>query len=485
MSDSIESFSALMKLERTSSLFYKKWPSNDTEKRWNQFISHLNSLSSEDSSFENLSHKKIELLQNLLDAYISDPEHDINIILRGGKRVLPQMTSAIPKLTINKIGFDETENEQNLLLLLNNIPKRSFKPIAIPLMKYYLNSGKQTRIIKDYIRLVFSSFQPSDAAYISNLEIFLSENELQKRLYAIQTGTYNDALSRLGIAEKYKSSLYFKLHFFDWISTLNEYSYNLIADNNTEIVNCTEDEKKIILARIIVYAHDSIKGKERDDFVKKVDVNFFEKKGIDKTEKEYWTIVSEKYKTEKNIQLLKDAHIYYSNIFTRFIITKFYDSLAEIASDRSGHARAEFWRKYGSSEEFVNIKLVLNGWQRREVFKGLFPEEARIFDKHCIKCDNNSDLESAVFVIIFTSKIIVDYVQNGHSGQVFNSENAYIKNLINRHSVINSREFNYFTTGSVLDNYRYTEGRILHNGKNWQRKTTLFLNSNGIYPGSD
>ena len=486
MSNDIESFSALMNLERTSTLFLttKKWPSEKTETRWTKFISYLNSLSLEDTSYENISTKKLELLQKLLDSFYADTEHDINIILRVGKRILPQMISAIPKLKVNNISICESENEQYLLLLFNNIPKPYFRSIAIPLMKYYLNSGNRAQVLIDFIRLVYSTLQKNDAAYISNIELFLSEQELCNRLKNLKAQNYSEALSKLQIPEKYKTSLYFKLYFFYWIFSLRAYSYNLIKDNYTDIKNCTEDEKKLLLARIIVAAHESGRGSESDDFIKKIDTDFFYKDGIDKTEEEYWILLGDEYKNDANQRLLNKAHTYYVNIFTRFIITKFYDSLGEIASDRSGQARAEFWRKYGTSDAFVDIKLVLNNWQRRKVFAGLTSNEIRIFNKHCIRCDNEGYTESAVFVIIFTSKIIVDYVQNGHSGQVFNSDNTYINNLLHRYSVANSKEFNYFTSGSIFNN-PWGEGRIIHRGYYWQSETGRMLSRNNIYPGNE
>lgn len=486
MSDDIESFSALMNLERTSTIFLtsKKWPSEKTENRWTKFISYLNSLSLEDASYENISTKKLELLQKLLDSFYEDKGHDINIIIRVGKRILPQMISAIPKLKVNNISIAQFENEQYLLLLFNNIPELYFRSIAIPLMKYYLNSGNQTQSLKDFIRHVYSSLNKHDPAYISNIEIFLSEQKLCNSLKNLKAQNYSEALSKLQIAENFKTSLYFKLRFFYWIFSLKAYSYNLIKENYSDIKNCTEDEKKLLLARIIVAAHESGRGSESDDFIKKIDADFFYKDGIDKTEDEYWILLGDEYKNDTTQKLLNKAHTYYVNIFTRFIITKFYDSLGEIASDRSGQARAEFWRKYGTSDSFVDIKLVLNNWQRRRVFAGLTPNEIKIFNKHCIRCDNEGLTESAVFVIIFNSKIIVDYAQNAHSGQVFNSDNPYITNLIHRYSVANSKEFNYFKTGSIFDN-PWGEGRIIHRGYYWQSKTGRMLSRNNIYPGNE
>lgn len=486
MNDDIKSFSALMNLERASTIFLttRKWPSEKTEKNWDKFITYLNSLSSEEPPFENLTTKKLELLQKLFDSFISDSAHDINRIIRVGKKVLPQMISAIPKLTINKIPIDDEKNERYLLLFFNNIPKTYFRSISIPIMKYYLNSGKQSLIIKSFIRLIFSSIQTTDAAYISNIELFLSEKELRKKLKNLKAPTYNNALTKLDVAEKFKNSLYFKVHFFYWIQSLRIYNYDLIKDNYTDIKNCTEDEKKLLLAKIIIFAHDSMNGKKNDEFIKRIDADFFRKDEVDKTEKDYWILLGSEYKTAENEALLNKAHAYYVNIFTRFIITKFYDSLGKIANDRSGQARAEFWRKYGTSEAFVDIKLILNDWQRNQVFAGLNLNEIKIFNKHCIQCDNNSYSESAVFVIIFNSKIVVDYVQNNHSGQVFNSNNPYITNLLHRHFISNSKEFNYFTSGSVFNN-PLGEGRIIHSGYYWQTKIDQALSQNNIYPGND
>ncbi len=486
MNDDIKSFSALMNLERASTIFLttRKWPSEKTEKNWNKFIAYLNSLFSEESSVENLTTKKLELLQKLFDYFISDPVHDINKIIRAGKRILPQMIFAIPKLTINKIPIDAAENERYLLLFFNNIPKTYFGSISIPIMKYYLNSGKQSQIIKNFIRLIFSSLETTDSAYIPNIELYISEQELRKKLTNLKAPSYNDALTKLGVAEKFKNSLYFKLHFFYWIQSLRTYSYDLIKDNYTDIKNCTEDEKKLLFAKIIIFAHDSINDKKSDEFIKRIDADFFRNDEVDKTEKDYWILLGKEHKTAENEALLNKAHTYYLNIFTRFIITKFYDSLGEIASDRSGQARAEFWRKYGTSEAFVDIKLILNDWQRSRVFAGLNLNEIKIFNKHCIHCDNNSYSESAVFVIIFNSKIVVDYVQNAHSGQIFNSTNPYITNLLHRHFVSNSKEFNYFSSGSIFNNPS-GEGRFIHSGYYWQTKIDQVLSQNNIYPGND
>lgn len=487
MSDSeIESFSALMDLSRTATinLTDNQWPDKNFDKKWNSFIDYLKSFSDEENGLAEITDRKLQLLQKLLDLFFASEEKDISIIRSGSKKNIPQILYSLNRLVVDDKPLSDRENLTNFILLLNKIPESDYIKIAVPLLKYYLRSTKPEEELNPIIVKVFSTFNSSLAVYEKDIDLYVNYDHLASKLrQSVKGTTLDEVLVRVGVSERYVTTTYMKSLFFLWFFSQSHYDQELLEKNKTNIDECTSDEKKLLLASIInsTYLRSSIS--DKDIFIRTTDEKYFPTPTIDKTEDEYWTLVTSDLDTQNNINLLHSAHKYYVNIFTRFIITKFFDSLSDIASDRNGQARANYWRRYGTSDAFEDIKLVINSWQRRRVFAGLTSSEAKKFSKHVIVNSSDGYSESPVFIIVFKTKTVAIFLQTGHSAQVFNTDNPTIRNILHSSYVYSSKALSIYTAGSLYNSYD-RQGRVIQNGY-WQYNFTHFLSRNGITQGKE
>lgn len=485
MSD-IEAFTALMKLSRTgtNNLIVNRWPDEAFERKWTSFIDYLKSFNDEQNSISEITDKKLQLLQKLLEAFISSPDKDIEIIRNTGKKNIPRIIYAIDRLQIGGKPFSDKKNHDYLIMFLNKIPATDYQKIAVPLLKFYLGTINPDNELKPIISTVFSSFDSSIPVYEKDINLYIDYEYIVSKIQQEKKATtLDEVLLNVGVSNRYISTIYMRSLFFKWFSILNRYNIELLQKNKTSLEECTSDEKKIVFASIINTTFARNSNTDKDMLIRQIDETFFPTPKIDKTEIEYWSLVTPILDNEKNQRLLKKAHRHYANIFTRFIITKFFDSLSDIASDRNGQVRANYWRSYGSSEDFVDIKIVINSWQRRKVFSGLTPSEITKFSKHIIRNTSEGISESPVFVIVFKTKTVAVFLQTGHSAQVFNSDNPAITNLIHKSYVDSAKDFSIYTSGSVYNNYN-GQGRVIQNGY-WQYNFFQFLSKYGIRPGKE
>ncbi len=481
----IESFSALMNLSRTAtnSFSQNQWPDKNLDKKWSDLISYLYSFGDEENNLSEITDRKLEQLQKRVDLFFASENHDISIIRLGSPKNIPQIIYSITKIMVNKRPLSDKENWDNLLLFIQNIPKEDYEKIAVPLMKYYLSSDNPETELTPVVRSIFSTFEPSMSVYEKDMNLYVDSNYIATKLMqAEKRMTLNETLKDIGVSEKYMTTVYMKSLFFIWFFTLNLYTIELLQQNKSSIDECTSDEKKLLFAAVIVstFNQNVIPKAEKDDFIRRVDKDFFPT-SYDKTEKQYWTIVNSKLETVLNKKKLDAAHKYYTTIFTRFIITRFFDSLGSVAKDYNGQARAEYWRRYGNSDAFVDIKLVLNNYQKRLVLSGLVQNEKQIFTKHIITNYSDGNNESPLFVMIFETKIIAVFLETGNAAQVFDSENPAIKKLLNSSHVSTVKEFKIFGVEDGTIRNRYDgQGRVIQNG-DWQYYLDEFLEDNGIY----
>lgn len=488
MNDDIESFSALMQLSRTATinLTDNQWLDEEVDKKWNDFINFLNSFSNKENAIADISDKKLLLLQKLLDQFFKSNKPDISIIRNGSRKNIPQIIYSINKLIVNDLPFSDKENLGNFILFLNEIPKDDYEKIAIPLMKFYLNSCKPEEQLHYMIRKVFSSLDSSLVIFEKDINLYLDTSYLMDKLQQSHKEILlEDALKRIGVSDRYFSTVYMRSLFFQWFFKLHRYNSEIIEKNKEYIENCTTDEKKLLFASIIVSTYSRNDVQYKDDFIRAIDRTVFPTPSIDKTEDEYWSIVNSNLETSSNKKLLKHAHEYYINIFTRFIITRFFDSLEESTNDYNGQARANYWRRYGTSDAFIDIKLVLNSYQKRRVLSGLAQSEKQIFNKHIIDNYSDASTESPLFVMIFQTKTVAVFLQTGNAAQVFNTDNTIIQDLVTSTYVDTVRDFKVFgVEDGTLYNRFDGQGRVIQNG-DWQYYFTSFLRSNGIYQGKD
>ncbi|MBR5033261.1 MAG: hypothetical protein IKX70_06300 [Treponema sp.] len=486
MSDDIESFSALMDLTRTSTinLTDNRWPDEQFSKHWNDFIGYLKSFSDEENGLSDITDRKLELLQKLVDLFFKSEEKDINIIRNGNKKNISQILYAINRLEINKKPLSDESNLDNLILLLSKIPQEDYPRIAVPLLRFYLSSVNPEERLSPRIITIFSKLDPSKAIFEKDIQLYVNHQYIVDKLCQSGKGTIlEEALRTIGVSERYLTTPYMRALFYIWFFSLKKFTYDLLEKNKTNIHECTSDEKKLLFAKIIVSTFNKDLVQDKDTFIRKVDENYFPTPKIDKTEEEYWSLINSELQSDKNVALLKSAHSLYINIFTRFIITQFFDSLSDIAGDRNGQVRANYWRRYGSSDSFVDIKIVVNSWQKRRVYEGLTPSERSIFAKHIIINQSEGYTEVPVFIMIFKSKTVVVFLQTGHSAQVFNSDNAIIQNILKSPYVYSSKELTIYTTGTVYES-REGQGRVIQSGS-WQFYFSLFLSRNGIHQGKE
>ena len=495
MSD-IESFSALMQLTRTATinLTDNQWPDEKLDKKWNGFIDFLNSFNNEENKIAEITDKKLVLLQRLVDQFFNSEKKDISIIRNGSKKNIPQIIYSINKIIVNGLPFSDKENLGSFIFFLKKIPKEDYEKIAIPLMKFYLNSINPEEKLKPAIHQVYSKLDPSLVIFEKDINLYLEPSYLFEKLYQSHKETLlEEALKRVGISERYLSTVYMKSLFFKWFFKLHRYDSEIIQKNKDYIDNCTSDEKKLLFAAIIVskYSGNDVQNKDdvikenKDDFIREIDRTIFPTPTIDKTEDEYWNIVNSDLETASNKKLLNFAHQYYVNIFTRFIITKFFDSLAGATNDYNGQVRANYWRRFGTSDAFVDIKLVLNSSQKTSVLSHLAQSEKQIFSKHIIQNYSYASSESALFVMVFKTKTVAVFLETGNAAQVFDSDSPTIKRLLNSSYVSTVRKFKVFGVddGTIYNRFD-GQGRVIQNG-DWQYYFTHFLRKNGIVQGKE
>ena len=487
MSD-IESFSALMQLTRTATinLTDNQWPNKDVDKKWNNFIDYLKSFSNEENKIAEITDKKLVLLQRLVDQFFNSEKRDISIIRNGSRKNIPQIIYSINKLIVKGLPFSDKENLNNFLFFLQKVPKEDYEKIAIPLMKFYLNSINPEEKLKPAIRLIFSKLDSSLVIYEKDLNLYLDSSYLIEQLYQSHKETLlEDALKRVGVSERYLSTVYMKSLFFKWFFKLHRYDIEIIQKNKDFIDNCTADEKKLLFAAIIVSTYSRNDVQNKDDFIRRIDQTVFLTPTIDKTEDEYWSIVNSNLETTSNKKVLNLAHQYYVNIFTRFIITKLFDSLTSATNDDNGQVRANYWRRFGTSDAFVDIKLVLNSYQKRIVLSDLTQSEKQIFSKHIIPNYSDASSESPLFVMIFKRKTVAVFLETGNAAQVFDSDSTVIQRLINSSYVSTVREFKVFGVddGTIYNRFD-GQGRVIQSG-DWQYYFTHFLRQNGIVQGKE
>ena len=210
MSD-IESFSALMQLTRTATinLTDNQWPDKKLDKKWNDFIDYLKSFNNEENKIAEITDKKLVVLQRLVDQFFNSEKRDISIIRNGSRKNIPQIIYSINKLIVNGLPFSDKENLNNFLFFLQKVPKEDYDKIAIPLMKFYLNSINPEEKLKPAIRLIFSKLDSSLVIYEKDLNLYLDSSYLIEQLYQSHKETLlEDALKRVGVSERYLSTVY-------------------------------------------------------------------------------------------------------------------------------------------------------------------------------------------------------------------------------------------------------------------------------------
>lgn len=479
MSDKLKSYDALLKLEKLDFLSHASWPSSETEKKWSDLVLFFNSFSSEEYNNANVSNTKIKFLTKLFIQFLEAPKHPIEIFIVTGKRTLSQIITFSDRIKINNIKL--CNDAKKIGLFLDKVPLEYYSQIFDSLMKLYLNTYETNSFLIDYIKKIYSKIEVSDNNDSYDLEVFFDQNLLIKKLTQKEALTYTEVLTKCLIKDKFQNTLYFNSMYFNWIFNVKKYTYDFIQSNYSSISLLTEDEKKLLFAKIInvVFTNNSIKNS--DELIRSIEENFFENKDI-KFEKEYWSLKNEIYKTEENELLLQNAFILYKNIFTRLLITTFFNLIKDNAKDYSGQDRASFWTRYSNSTSFNEVKLVLTSHDRYSIFKNLKDNEKVFFRKHCLDNLSTNLNEPPVFIMIFDSKIIVEFAQNNNALQFFNSDNPNITNLIHRSSVPSSQVFK-INKNNIGKYSGYGEGRLTHNS-NWRINISMILNANGIYPGT-
>ncbi|OJF77349.1 MAG: hypothetical protein BKP49_02480 [Treponema sp. CETP13] len=480
MNTDIQSYSALMSLNRTTTNTLNDiWPDEPLEKSWKEFIKYLDSFNNKYDIIENISEKKIFDLQKLLKTFFENPKSNINIFT---KQNLIKIIANIHRIKINNSPFDSEKNEKKLLVFFDSINKHDYSTIAVPIMRYYLSYEDPKKFIQQLVFKVFSTLKKKDPFYISDLQLYTNRKYTEGKINSVKAETLYAVLQKIGISSTYIYTRYFNSFFLSWFLSLNNFTLEFLKANKKLIDNSTNDEKIIFFAHVIIKSYANNFSLKNDDFIRTIDKEIFPTPNKDKTEKTFWNLADSKYKTIKYNEMMNSAHKYYQSIFNRFIITQFYDSLTQVAGDKRGKERAEFWRKYGNSKQMSDIKFVVNSIQKNIIFEDLTEEYKTIFLKHCINNKSTSKYEAPIFIIIFYTKILVDYFQTGHSGQVFNSDNKKIKSLLVKKSIENTKTLNIYREGSVFNNLS-GEGRITHIGR-WRRNTIRLLSYNNIFPGS-
>lgn len=480
MSDTIQSIHNLQDLSRLVTLTFTNtsWPSKELKEKLDRCITNLENFADESTRYTNISEHKLQRIQSIINQFYTD--YDVSIFANGGKNIFRYIIHSLSRLIVNNLPLSDHQNIDNLIILLENFPSSTYPDIAEPIMKLLLSYIHPENKLKDIVCSIFNSLPTNSPFYEKDLNLYTDrryiKNILSKEFSASALTT---ALARIGVSHRYLNTPYMNSLFFSWFIHLSQYSERLINQNKSNIENCTNDEKKIVFAKIIVNTFEISTIKDKDTFIKEVDKVIFPTQNLDKTEVSYWQ-VKEEFSEFK--PLLTKAHILYKAIFARFIITQFFDVLYESSADYNGRARANYWRQYSSSTSFRDIKLVMNREQSTLIYKSLKPDERKIFAAHTIISLKNTQTEPPAFVIIFQQKVVVEFLKTGHAAQIYNPDNHIVQYLLKSKYIDSSTELKLYTFDSVYSSAD-GQGRVLHHGYNWPINLMSFLTKNGIHTG--
>lgn len=480
MNDKIHSIHNLQNLSRLVTLTFTNasWPSDTLKEKLDQSITNLESFADDSTRYTNISEQKLQRIQSLIDQFYVN--QDISIFTNGGKNIFRYIIHSLSKIIVNKLPLTDTKNIDNLVILLESFPVSTYPDIAEPIMKLFLSNIQIKDNFKDIISTVFNSLPKNSQFYEENLELYTDKRYIKNRLSEeFSASALTTALVRIGVSHRYLNTPYMSSLFFSWFIHFSQYPEKLINQNISNIENCTNDEKKILFAKIIVSTFENSTIENKDIFIKQLDKVIFPTQNLDKTEVSYWQVKDEFSEFKP---LLTKAHILYKAIFARFIITQFFDVLYESSADYNGRARANYWRQYSSSSSFQDIRLVMNTAQRALIDKKLQPDERKIFDAHTIYSLKNTQTEPPAFVIIFKQKVVVEFLKTGHAAQIYNPDNHIVQYLLKNKYIDSSTSLKLYTFGSVY-NSDDGEGRVIHNGYSWPAYLMQFLKQNGIHKG--
>lgn len=480
MNDTIQSVQNLQDLSRLVTLTFtnNSWPSDALKDKLNQCIANLESFADESTRYTNISGQKLQRIQTLIDQFYTN--HDSSIFANGGKNIFRYIIHSLSKLIVNKLPLADYKNIDNLVILLESFPVSTYSDIAEPIMKLFLSNTQIKDNFKDIISTIFNSLSKNSQFYEEDLELYTDRRYIKNCLSKeFSASVLTTALVRIGVSHRYLNTPYMNSLFFSWFIHFSQYSENFINQNKSNIENCTNDEKKIIFAKIIVSTFENNTTRDKDTFIKEVDKVIFPTQNLDKTEVSYWQVKDEFSEFKP---LLTKAHILYKAIFARFIITQFFDVLYESSADYNGRARANYWRQYSSSSSFRDIKLVMNREQSTLIYKSLKPDERKIFAAHTIISLKNTQTEPPAFVIIFQQKVVVEFLKTGHAAQIYNPDNHIVQYLLKSKYIDSSTELKLYTFDSVYSSAD-GQGRVLHHGYNWPINLMSFLTKNGIHTG--
>lgn len=465
----------------------------DSEKaKWDKVLKGLQNPTGKELHFSDMSYS---ILKDLLEEYAKtkDPAP-----LLAVETNLYLLCNSLDSSRIFEPPLTDKANRALLTQLLKDIVIEPYREkMVLPFLKTYLRHKRGIALLKVHIEKIFAEKATFNDDFLndikSNQSLYLDRDFAIQRLIATSQDSFEDALSKSGIAEIFLSKQYrfFDSMFFAWIISRKSYSTTIIEKNAERIKNCTIDEQKVISAFVIV----ALINRNTEESQNTISA-YIEKMGITFANMEsYWSVNNAELQS-KYANILQEAKIALRTFFTKDFIQIVFDYLYGSQRYELDKERLLFWLQY--AKQIKQFRLFINEFGKSGFIHFLSRRKnGSIFRKYLndfLVLDKNgkpeNQPENIAMIFKFDNLIISEFPKSGHPIQVFQETNIKASRLFKTYySDINTvwyykdNEEGRYVAPTAKFNHP-GEGSIAHRG-DWLSKIASILSGYGIYKDMD
>ncbi len=465
----------------------------DSEKaKWDKVLKDFQNPTGKELHFSDMSYS---ILKELLEEYAKtkDPAP-----LLAVETNLYLLCNSLDSSRIFEPPLTDKANSPLLTQLLKDIVIEPYREkMVLPFLKTYLRRKRGIALLKVHIKKIFAEKATFNDDFLndikSNQSLYLDREFAIQRLIATSQDSFEDALSKSGIAEIFLSKQYrfFDSMFFDWIISRKSYSTTIIEKNAERIKNCTIDEQKVISAFVIV----ALINRNTEESQNTISV-YLEKMNISFANMEsYWSVNNAELQS-KYANILQEAKIALRTFFTKDFIYIVFDYLYGSHRHELDKNRLLFWLSY--AKHISEFRLFVNDFEKDSIRMFLSKRKNGSFFTKSLSnfliLNRNgkpyNQPENIAMIFRLGDLIIAEFPKSGHPVQIFQSTNFKASRLFSIY---------YSDMDTVLyykdkPEGRYVEptakfnhpgeGSIAHRG-DWLSKIASILTGYGIYKDMD
>ena len=342
------------------------------------------------------------------------------------------------------------------------------------------------------LKFYYSFYNNCSNTFISNITQYLDKYYSEKyylnhsdfiSMYSqfdIGEINYSEFLRNIKINSNFISTKFFQKLWYVWCITRkpNTYSEAFLEKNKNRINAESPDVRKCLLA-VITYQINKLPAGE--NLIKNQLLPMFG--SVNPTDKSYWEISSEDFKSQYATELNAAPRIYYK-YFTKTFLDNFFYVLSSGSSSYETQ-RAIFWMKYIDKIEDFKIAVTQNKDRIIQNRLSQLPGDTRMYLSFYRKCKIKiyRDNDPAAILIKLNDILAIEFTETGNAAYLYQKNHEFAKSLFNRYQVngvsdfkISKDELNSLSKYNLLVKYGFLE-RILHNGY-WQYNAESILEKN-------